>query len=214
MERKVLQEYLEPIANQAITELTEDISKDGKVTGKSLKMKGIFIQGDVKNHNGRIYPSSEIKRAVESVQEMIKRDLCPLGELDHPDDLKINLDRVSHVITELHMEGANGIGTLKLLDTPMGQLAKVMLEAGVKLGVSSRGSGEVDDYSGKVKDFEIITVDIVATPSAPDAYPRAVYESLMNMRGGNKLFEMARDTKAQKHIQKNLIEFIRQLRLK
>ena len=82
-------------------------------------------------------------------------------------------------------EGPNGFGKLKLLPTPLGQLAGTLLEAGVKLGVSSRGSGNVDEYSGKVSDFEMITVDIVANPSAPNAYPKAVYEGLMNMKGGH-----------------------------
>src|SRR5690606_33608661 len=108
-----------------------------------------------------------------------------LGELDHPPELTINLDRVSHKITEMWLQGNNGYGKLKIIDkVPMGQIARGLLESGVKLGVSSRGSGNVSN-SGIVSDFEIVTVDIVAQPSAPDAYPTSIYESLFNMKGGS-----------------------------
>jgi hypothetical protein len=115
------------------------------------------------------------------------------------------------------MEGPNGYGKLKLLPTPMGQLVQTMLESGVKLGVSSRGSGNVaEDGSGKVSDFEIITVDIVAQPSAPGAYPTPVYEHLMNNVGGMKAFNIARevqgDPKAQKYIAESLVKIIRGLK--
>ena len=145
--------------------------------GKSLYMKGIFIEGDVRNQNNRIYTKEEIHSAVKSINEKIKSGYSVLGEADHPDDLNINLDRVSHMITEMDTDGANGIGKLKLLPTPMGNICKTLIESGCHLGVSSRGSGNVND-SGIVKDFEIITVDIVANPSAPSAYPDPIYERI------------------------------------
>jgi len=188
--------------------LTED-SQDGK--SKNLYMKGIFIQGGVKNHNERVYPVNEIEKAVSNLNEQIKGGYSVLGEVDHPDDLKINLDRVSHMIIDMWMDGPNGFGKLKVLPTPMGQLVSTMLQSGVKLGVSSRGSGNVNDGDGKVSDFEIVTVDVVAQPSAPNAYPTAIYEGLMNMRGGSKVFEMAKEASADQKVQKYLREAVKGL---
>jgi hypothetical protein len=186
--------------------------------GKDLFMKGIFIQGGVKNANQRVYPVSEIEKAVTTLNEQITKDFSILGELDHPDDLKINLDRVTHMITNMWMEGPNGLGKLKILPTPMGQLVKTLLESGVKLGVSSRGSGNVNESNGHVSDFEIVTVDIVACPSAPNAYPSAIYESLMNMRHGHRLHDLAKeasvDSKVQKYLKEEVVKLIKELKLK
>jgi hypothetical protein len=185
--------------------------KEGNDELKTLYMKGIFIQGGVKNANERVYPVSEIETAVDTLNKQITEGYSVLGEVDHPDDLKINLDRVSHMITSMWMDGANGFGKLKILPTPMGQLVKTMLESGVKLGVSSRGSGNVNDLDGRVSDFEIITVDIVAQPSAPNAYPKAIYESLMNMKHGHKVLEIAREVRGDKKAQKFLAEEVKRL---
>ena len=182
---------------------------------KSLHMNGICIQGDIRNQNQRVYSSQEIGRAVKTLNQQIEGGYSVLGEVDHPSDLKINLDRVSHMITKMWMDGPNGYGKLKILPTPMGQLIQTMLESGVKLGVSSRGSGEVDG-SGNVQGFEIITVDIVAQPSAPGAYPTPVYEHLMNTLGGNKALNISKevqgDPKAQKYIAESLVKIIRGLK--
>jgi len=178
-------------------EVITEGTADGK--GKNLYMKGIFIQG------------GEIEKAVSTLNEQIKGGYSVLGEVDHPDDLKINLDRVSHLITDMWMDGPNGFGKLKVLPTPMGLLVTTMLESGVKLGVSSRGSGNVNETDGKVSDFEIVTVDVVAQPSAPNAYPTAIYEGLMNMRGGSKVFEMAREASADQKVQKYLREAVKGL---
>jgi hypothetical protein len=191
-----------------ITVLSED-SADGK--GKNLYMKGIFIEGGVENANHRVYPVHEIGKAVNTINEQIKGGYSVLGEVDHPDDLKINLDRVSHMIEQMWMDGPCGHGKLKVLPTPMGKLVEAMLSSGVKLGVSSRGSGNVNESSGHVSDFEIITVDIVAQPSAPHAYPKAIYEGLMNMRGGTQVFEMARDATQDQKVQKYLKEAVTRL---
>jgi len=188
--------------------LSEDAA-DGK--GKDLYMKGVFIEGGVKNANERVYPVHEIEKAVGTINDQIKGGYSVLGEVDHPDDLKINLDRVSHMITEMWMDGPAGFGKLKVLPTPMGELVRAMLTSGVKLGVSSRGSGEVNESSGHVSGFEIITVDVVAQPSAPHAYPKAIYESLMNMRGGNQVFEMAREASGNQRVQKYLKEAVTRL---
>lgn len=184
--------------------------------GKNLYMRGICIQGGMRNANQRVYPVNEIGRAVKTLNDQIVGGYSVLGEVDHPDGLTINLDRVSHLITEMWMDGPNGYGKLKIIPTPMGQLVKTMLESGVKLGVSSRGSGNVmEDGSGTVSDFEIITVDIVAQPSAPGAYPTPIYEHIMNVRGGYKAYELAQatkhDTKAQKYLKESLINIINKL---
>jgi hypothetical protein len=190
-------------------EVLTESSADGK--GKNLYMKGIFIQGGVKNANQRVYPVQEITEAVDAINKQLREGYSVLGELDHPDDLKINLDRVCHMITDMWMDGPNGFGKLKILPTPMGQLVTTMLESGVKLGVSSRGSGNVNESSGHVSDFEIVTVDIVAQPSAPNAYPKAVYEGLMNMRYGHKVLDIARDAGANQKVQKYLQEEVTRL---
>ena len=185
--------------------------------GKDLYLKGICIQGGVRNANQRVYPVTEIGRAVNTLNDQIKGGYSVLGEVDHPEGLNINLDRVSHMITEMWMDGPNGYGKLKILPTPMGALVKTMLESSVKLGVSSRGSGNVSESgNGEVSDFEIITVDVVAQPSAPGAYPTPIYEHLMNTRGGNRAFQTSRevqgDKKAQKYLKESLLEIIDKLR--
>ena len=149
--------------------------------------------------------------------EQIKSGYSVLGEVDHPTNLRINLDRVSHVIENMWCEGSNGYGKMKILPTPMGNLVKTMLESGVKLGVSSRGSGNVNESTGKVSDFDIVTVDIVAQPSAPHAYPVAVYEGLMNMRGGHRVLEMAKelnqDKRVQHYLQNEVLKLIKELKI-
>ena len=184
---------------------------------KDLYMKGICIQGGIKNANQRVYPVNEIGKAVKTLNDQISSGYSVLGEVDHPDDLKINLDRVSHMITEMWMDGPNGYGKMKILPTPMGSLVKTMLESGVKLGVSSRGSGNMNEYgSGEVSDFEIITVDVVAQPSAPGAYPTPIYEHLMNTKGGNMAkglaAEVRNDPKAQKFLKEALTNIIKDLK--
>lgn len=190
---------------------------EGTGEGKNLYMKGICIQGGVKNANERVYPVSEIEKAVGQLNEQISSGYSVLGEVDHPDDLKVNLDRVSHMIESMWMDGPNGYGKLKILPTPMGQLVKTMLESGVKLGVSSRGSGNVNEANGHVSDFEIVTVDVVAQPSAPNAYPKAIYEGLMNMKYGPAVLEMAKeagqDNKVQRYLKEEVKRLIKDLKI-
>lgn len=185
--------------------------------GKNLYMKGICIQGGVKNANQRVYPVTEINNAINTINEQLTKGNSVLGEVDHPSNLRVNLDRVSHMITEMWMDGPNGYGKLKILPTPMGQLVQTMLENDVRLGVSSRGTGQVNEPTGEVKDFEIVTVDVVAQPSAPNAYPKAIYEGLMNMNGGQQIFDLAGDSIEDRRVQKYLVEsvkrFINELKL-
>ena len=202
---------------QAGLELLSEEAQDGS-GGKTLKLKGVCIEGGVRNADERVYPVNEISKAVDTINEQIKTGHSVLGEVDHPDDLKINLDRVSHMIEKMWMDGPAGMGTLKILPTPMGELVKTMLTNGVKLGVSSRGSGNVNDANGHVSDFEIVTVDVVAQPSAPNAYPQAIYEGLLNMRGGQRLLDMYKDpgssNKAQRFLKSEVIRLIDDLKIR
>jgi hypothetical protein len=212
---RYLQEHLS--FTQARAQVLLEEASDGSGT-KTMKLKGICIEGGVKNANERVYPVSEIANAVNTINEQIKTGHSVLGEVDHPDDLKINLDRVSHMIENMWMDGPAGYGTLKILPTPMGELVKTMLQSGVKLGVSSRGSGNVDDRTGHVSDFEIVTVDVVAQPSAPNAYPTAIYEGLLNMKGGQKLLDMYKDpaqsNKAQRYVKNEVLRLIQDLHIR
>ena len=200
--------------NQANIQVLEEADVSG---GKNLYLKGICIEGDKRNANDRIYPRHEILKAVETINEQIRDGNSVLGEVDHPDDLKINLDRVCHSVEGMWMDGHAGCGKLKILPTPMGNLIKTLLQSGVKLGVSSRGSGNVDDRTGHVSDFEIVTIDVVAQPSAPNAYPQAIYEGLMNLRHGHKIMEMARETgdgdKVQRYLKEEIKRLIKELKI-
>ena len=190
---------------------------EGTEDGKDLYMKGICIQGGVKNANQRVYPVAEISNAVQSINEQIQEGRSVLGEVDHPDDLKINIDRVCLMVESMWMDGPNGYGKLKIIPTPMGNLVRTMLDSGVKLGVSSRGSGNVNESTGHVSDFEIVTVDVVAQPSAPNAYPTAIYEGLLNMRNGHTVLEMAREangnTRVQKYLKDEVTRLIKDLKI-
>ena len=165
-----------------ITENIEDIQilteeKDGK---KNLYIEGVFLQSEIKNRNGRIYPFSVLEKEVGRYNEEYVKTGRALGELGHPDGPTVNLDRVSHRITSLKAEGNNFIGKAQILATPMGNIAKSLLEEGVKLGVSSRGMGSIDrqEHANYVMDdFMLATAaDIVADPSAPDAFVNGIME--------------------------------------
>jgi len=153
--------------------------KNGK---KSTYIKGPFLQGDIKNRNGRIYESRILAKEVKRYNENFISKSRALGELGHPDGPTVNLDRVSHNITELYQDGSNFIGKAKILDTPMGKIASALLNDGVTLGVSSRGMGslvtrEGVNYVGE--DFHLATAaDIVADPSAPDAFVQGIMEGV------------------------------------
>ena len=204
-----LREHLSYDQAQMVVESADD--------GKSLYMVGKFLGGAQVNENGRVYPAHEIRKAVEELNETVNGGYSVLGEVDHPEGLNINLDRVSHMITKMWMDGPDGYGKLKIIPTPMGQLVKTMLESQVKLGVSSRGSGNVNESTGHVSDFKIVTVDIVAQPSAPGAYPKAVFEGLMNMRGGHTVLDIAQDSltdvRVQKYLKEEVIRLIKDLKI-
>lgn len=206
----LLTEHISPLVSKCLYEDAVD-EKTGK---KKLFMQGIFIQGGVKNHNERIYPVHEINKAVDNINKKLHEGYSVCGEIDHPEELTINLDRITHKIVKMWMDGAAGLGKLEVLPTPQGNLIRTLIESDVKLGVSSRGVGNVDDR-GHVSDFEIITVDIVMNPSAPQAYPKPVYESLNARRGriiGDLAEAVSHDPKAQKHLHRELLTWINDLR--
>ena len=166
--------------------ITEEISDvkfitEGKGSKKKMYIEGVFLQGDLKNRNGRMYPVGTLAKEVGRYNESFVKKGRALGELGHPDGPTVNLDRVSHKITELRQEGNNFIGKAQLLETPMGKIAKSLIGEGVTLGVSSRGVGSLkEDRDGcKVvgEDFMLATAaDIVADPSAPDAFVDGIME--------------------------------------
>ena len=165
-----------------ITETIEDVQviTEGKGDSKKLYIEGVFLQSELKNRNGRMYPFSVLEKEVNRYNEEYIKTSRALGELGHPDGPTVNLDRVSHRITSLSAEGNNFIGKAQILDTPMGKIAKSLLEDGVKLGVSSRGMGSIDkqeDVNVVMDDFMLATAaDIVADPSAPDAFVNGIME--------------------------------------
>lgn len=199
---QLLFEELTPNQANMITESSKD--------GKNVWLNGIFMQADIKNRNGRIYPLTEVKKAVEGALQKIKETNGLFGELDHPNTLTINLDRISHIITDMRIEGSNVIGKAKLLNTPMGNIAKELVENGV-IGVSSRGAGNVG-ANGEVSDFTLVTVDLVATPSAPNAYPSTVMESLEYAKNGKAIMDLAEavrhDETAQKYLKEEIEKWL------
>ena len=166
--------------------ITEEISSvkfvtEGKGSSKKMYIEGTFLQGEIKNRNGRMYPVSTLAKEVGRYNEAFVNKGRALGELGHPDGPTVNLDRVSHKIVSLRQEGNNFVGKAQLLDTPMGKIAKSLLDEGVMLGVSSRGIGSIKEDTNGVKvvgeDFMLATAaDIVADPSAPDAFVSGIME--------------------------------------
>lgn len=196
----LLSEHINPIA-AALKE---------QRTGQNLFLNGIMMQAELSNGNGRVYPLAEIKKAVDKISKTIESGNSICGELEHPDNLTINLANVSHVITEAWMEGNNAMGKMKILNTPSGNLVRGLIEGGVRLGVSSRGTGNVNE-SGAVSGFEFLTVDVVATPSAPDAFPNAVMEGKGNKKIMTLAEAMVNDPKAQKYFDAEIQKFIAEI---
>ena len=163
-----------------ITEHTNEIEYLSEGKGKEQYIKGIFMQSDIKNQNGRVYPHAVLQKEVKNFNTKYVNEGRALGELGHPMGPVINLDRVSHVIKELKEDGKNFVGKAKVMDTPNGKIVKNFISEGVKLGVSSRGMGSLKTNKKGVNevqgDFVLSTVDIVADPSAPDAFVNGIME--------------------------------------
>lgn len=159
-------------------EVMTEASESGK---KNYFIEGIFMQGDLKNRNGRIYPSQILEKEMNRYQKSFIETKRALGELGHPDGPQINGDRVSHLITEMKRDGSNFIGKAKILSTPMGEIVKTFIDEGVKVGVSTRGLGSVkptrDGIMEVQNDFHLATVDIVTDPSGPDCFVNGIMEN-------------------------------------
>ena len=160
-------------------EVITEAKEDGK---KNYFIEGIFMQGDIKNRNGRIYPSATLESEMKRYQKDFIETKRALGELGHPDGPQINGDRVSHLITDMRRDGNDFYGKAKILSTPMGEIVKSLLDEGVKIGVSTRGLGSVkagrDGVMEVQKDFHLSTVDIVTDPSAPNAFVNGIMENV------------------------------------
>jgi len=163
-----------------ITEHIHDVEYITEGKGKELFIKGIFMQADIKNQNGRVYPHAVLQKEIKNFNNKYVKEGRALGELGHPAGPVINLDRVSHIIKELTEDGSNFIGKAKVMDTPNGRIVKSFINEGVRLGVSSRGMGSVklnrEGVNEVQKDFVLSTVDIVADPSAPEAFVNGIME--------------------------------------
>ena len=183
-----------------ITETIHDtkVITEGKGSKRKTYIEGVFLQGAIKNRNGRMYPIETLGREVQKYNESYVKKGRAMGELGHPEGPTINLDRVSHLITSLQREGNNFVGKARILDTPMGRVTKELLDEGIKLGVSSRGLGSIKESNGmKVvcDDFVLATAaDIVADPSAPDAFVEGILEGKEWVWNNGNISESTLDT--------------------
>lgn len=196
-------------AGKSITEGVLDSSS------MDLVLNGLAIQGEVRNHNGRIYPKEEIASAVRQIMEKILRYGPVIGECDHPDTMSIALDRSTHVITSMQMVGADGHASFSISDEGLGRIIRGLVRIGWKPGVSSRGLGNVDS-NGYVSDFDITTIDMVANPSAPDAFLRPIVESYRDSSTGRRVSDLSEairhDPAARVHLERSILDFINELR--
>lgn len=193
--------------------LTEAASGDNP-NEKKYFLKGVFAESETKNRNGRIYQLSEMKREVDKVNMAAKQGRHVLGELDHPNTLDVKLKNVSHRITEMWMEGNKAFGKAEILKNhPNGQIAIGLMKDGVQLGVSTRGAGKINQRTSIVENFNLVTVDIVATPSARSAYPQTIQEQLEMYGRGEIVSDLAEavihDKAAQKYFEKGNESFYR-----
>jgi len=181
---------------------------EGTDPQKFYYLEGLFLEGAVPNQNGRKYPRDEIAAAVDKLNAKISEHGPIPGELDHPDGMNLNFDRLAVAITEMRMDGNNGVGRMRVVPEGLGKIVEGAIKAGIRVGVSSRGTGNVDSQ-GTVSDFDIVTIDAVLNPSAPNAYPTAsLAESIAMYKSGMesiKLTEYAKhDPLAQRYLEKEL----------
>lgn len=175
---------------------------------KFYYLDGLFLQGETENQNGRVYPRDEISQAVERLNNKISERGPVPGELDHPEGMNINFDRLAVAITSMRMEGQDGYGKMRVVPEGMGKIVEGAIKAGIRVGVSSRGTGNVEP-SGRVSDFDIVTIDAVLNPSAPNAYPSAsLAESIARYQEGMEAMTLAQyaryDPRAQHHLERSL----------
>lgn len=201
MKSQILIEHFAP----SVAQLME--SRDA---AKNLYLAGRMMAAEQKNLNGRNYPLAEITKAVTLINERAKEGNFVAGELNHPDNLSVDLKNVSHIITEAWMDGNNAVGKCKILNTPSGLIVQSLIEGGFKPGVSSRGTGNVTS-EGMVEDFAFVTLDIVAQPSGPGCYPDAIRESIGDKKIMTLAEAMQHDPAAQKYFKAEMLKFIASL---
>lgn len=180
---------------------------------KKLYLKGVFAESEARNQNGRVYDLKEMTAEVNRINEQAKLGRFVLGELDHPSHLEIKLENVSHKITEMWMEGTQAFGKAEVIEAhPKGQILKALIESGINVGVSTRGSGQVNESNGRVENFRMLTVDAVATPSAHNAYPVSLREQMEHYKRNGVITDLSEavihDPIAQKYFQLEMQKFI------
>lgn len=185
-------DLIETITTPLTPTKSEETITEGIGPQKFYYLEGLFLEGEVENNNGRTYPMQEIKNAVNSLNERIQKTGPIPGELDHPEGMNINFDRLAVAILNIRLEGSNGYGKMRVVPGGLGKIVESAIEAGINVGVSSRGTGNVDDRF-VVSDYEIATVDAVLNPSAPNAYPIASLSEKRDMFGrrGHEIFKLA-----------------------
>ena len=188
---------------------------EGEGSNKKLYIKGVMMESERKNRNGRIYQRSEMEKVVQKINEAAAKGRHILGQLDHPPSLEVTLENVSHKIITMEMQGNDAVGKAEILtNVPKGKIAQGLIESGIQLGVSSRGSGQVNEDTGIVEGFDFVTVDLVANPSAINAYPESVMEALDMYRRGYVVQDLAEatihDKKAQKYFKDELLKFVKE----
>lgn len=193
----------------------DQIQTESDTNSKKMYLKGVFMEAESKNRNGRVYDLEEMKREVNRINDLAKANRHVLGQLDHPtpQTLDIALKEVSHKITEMYMDGNRAIGKAEILEShPNGQILKGLVQSGINVGVSSRASGQLDESSGRVKNFSLKTVDAVATPSCQNAYPETIQEQLEMYKRGHIVQDlseaMIHDPLAQKYFQMEIKKFV------
>jgi len=201
MKQQILIEHFSPSEAQLV---------ESRDASKNLYLAGRMMAAEMKNLNQRIYPKNEIDRAVQLINTRIKEGTSIMGELNHPDNLSIDLKNVSHIITEAWMDGNNAVGKCKILNTPSGQIVQNLIAGGVRLGVSSRGTGNVN-HEGIVEDFSFVTLDIVAQPSGPGCYPDVVREAVEDKKILSLAEAVVNDPKAQKYLKEAILKFANSL---
>lgn len=168
-----------------------ELIKENDAEGKKIfRLKGPFLEASIKNKNGRIYSKEILVREVNDFCESKIKKNRSMGELDHPENPTVNLERVSHIIESLEMKDNVGFGVAKLIDTPMGRIAKTLVDEGIIVGMSTRGVGTLDGETVK-EDYKLITVDIVADPSAPNCFVEGVLENKEYIMQGDRIVEIA-----------------------
>lgn len=198
MKQQILIERFSPAQAQLV---------ESRDAAKNLYLAGRMMASEQENLNKRVYPLAEIAKAVDMINIKIKEGAFIMGELNHPDNLSIDLKNVSHIITEAWMDGNNAVGKCKVLDTPSGQIVQNLINGGVKLGVSSRGTGNVTT-EGVVEDFAFVTLDIVAQPSGPGCYPDVIRESIENPKIMTLAEAVVHDKNAQKYLKIEIQKFL------